>query len=441
MHERDRRWPPRVVLAVALLAAPAAAQRTPLLQSDLKTGKVKRIDQSGPKTAAESDLDSMLDKATGGASFTTGDLEKVEKALRRFLEVQRPRAMPRLLLFLYPGRITANLLKELREVKVDVELVVDPCARTVCVDSVGKHIELLGKAMRQAVIRTSKYVVRFGSITIRTATDMAGTEYEQYRFTADDVVRAGQSGGGGKLVGKLSSEKEGYARQMVKEVAQRLKVRRVQLGKPPAVQRDARSVSVELAIQSDRVREKSDVLAAFAGAAEALRKSALTPAVASYRVVAAIPFRRLEHHSYSCIGQALGLYLDGKLSQSQIWATYIVEKKKGGKEMTFDDEEASGRKPTAGGDDDEGEDRVGDVLAAHTAELAPCLTAEAARNRAFKGVTLTFSVEGGRATRVGVKESGASGALRSCVAAALARIRFPRRGAKRQVEYPMFIKR
>ncbi len=430
-----------LAVLLGLLPGRALAERTKLYESDLKSGKVKRIDAGGAKTAADSELDSMLDKATGGAAFSTTDLEKIEKALRRYLEAARPRAMPRLLLFLYPGRISVSSLKELREVKVDVELVVDPCSRTVCTDSVAKHIELLGKAMRQAVLRTSKYVVRFGAITIRTATDLQGTNYDQYRFSAEEVVRAGQAGSGSSLVGKLSSEKEGYPRQMVKEVAARLKARRVSLSKPPAVQRDARAVSVELEISSDRVRYKTDVLAAFAGAAEALRKSPLTPASASYRVIAAVPFRKVERHTFTCTGQALGLFLDGKMSQGEIWSTYIVEKKKGGTQLAFDDDEASGRKST-GGDDDEGEDRTADVLNANIGQLAPCITAEASRRRGFAGATLVFSVSGGQAQGVRVKEAGASAALRSCLQTALGRIRFPKRsGAARQVEFPMFIKR
>jgi hypothetical protein len=432
-----------VLAALAgFLAVPALAERTKLYESDLKSGKVKRIDASGAKTAADSEFDSMLDKATGGASFSTADLEKIEKALRRYLEAARPRAMPRLLLFLYPGRISVSSLKELREVKVDVDLVVDPCSRTICTDSVAKHIELLGKSMRQAILRTSKYVVRFGAITIRTATDMQGTNFDQYRFSAEEVVRAGQAGSGSSLVGKLSSDKEGYPRLMVKEVAARLKARRVSLAKPPGVSRDARSVSVELEISSDRVRYKGDVLAAFAGAAEALRKSPLTPANASYRVVAAVPFRKLERHTFTCTGQALGLYLDKKLSQGEIWSTYIVEKKKGGTQLAFDDDEASGRKSTGGDDDDEGEDRTADVLNANIRELAPCITAEAARRRGFAGATLLFSVSRGQAQGVRVKEAGASATLRNCLQTALSRIRFPKRGgAARQVEFPMFIKR
>jgi hypothetical protein len=127
------------------------ADRTKLLEVDLKTGARRNIDGSGKaKNRADLQLDALLDSATGGAAFSTQDLEKIEKALRRFLRASRPRATPRLLLFLYPGRISRAGLKELREVLVEIDLVVDPCSRTVCRESVAKHIELLGKAMRQA---------------------------------------------------------------------------------------------------------------------------------------------------------------------------------------------------------------------------------------------------------------------------------------------------
>jgi hypothetical protein len=431
-----------LLAATSLAAQPTLAERTKLLEVDLKTGAVRRIDASGPKTAADRDLDALLDKSTG-ASFSTDDLEKIEKAMRRFLEAARPRAMPRLMLFVYPGRISRSGLKELREVKVDIDLVVDPCSRTICTDAVGKHVELLGKALRQATLRTSRYTVRFGTVNIRTSTEMNDTQYDAYRFSAEEVVQAGQrAGGGAALVGRLSQAKEGYARQMTKEVAARVKARRVRLSKPPVVQRDARSVSVDLEIASDRVRYKTDVLGAFAGTAEALRKSPLTPTSSTLRLVATIPFKAVEHRSFSCTGQALGLFLDGKMSQSEIWSTYIVEKKKGGKQLTFDDDEASGRKATDDDDDGAGDDRTNEVLSGHFNLLAPCLSAEAARNRSFRGATLRFSIAStGKAGALSLRESS-SATLRACLQGALEKIRFPKhRGAPRQVQFPMVIKR
>jgi len=217
--------------------------------------------------------------------------------------------------------------------------------------------------------------------------------------------------------------------------------RRVRLAKAPVVQRDKRQVTVDLEIQSDRVRYKSDVLGALAGAAEALRKHPLTPASSALTVVASVPFRTVERHTFSCTGQPLGLFLDGRMKSPELWSTYIVEKKKGGKHLSFDDDEASGRKPS-GDDEDEGDDRTNEILSAHFNLLAPCLTAEASRSRSFKGVTLLFAVSpAGKATGIKLK-GGGSGTLLSCLQAALGGIKFPRHGgAARQVEYPMVIKR
>lgn len=426
-----------------VLLGSARAERTKLLEVDLKTGSRHRIDAAAPSTAADKDLDSMLDKAAGGSSFSTDELERVEKSLRRFLDAARPRAMPRLLLFLYPGRISRISLKELREVKVDIDLLVDPCSRTICADAVGKTLEMVGRSLRQAVLRTSRYTVRFGTVTIRTITEMQGESYDVYRFDAEEVVQAGQrAGGGGALVSRVQQASEGYGRQMTQEIARRMKVRRVQLGKPPAVQREAKTVSIDLEIKSDRVRYKTEVLAALLGTAEALRKSALTPPSVTIQVVATVPFRTVERKTFRCTGQPLSLFLDGRLTQSDLWATYIVEKTTGGTRLTFDDAEASGKKDVDAGAD-EGDDRTTEILAAHMNLLSPCVTAEAARSRSFKGVTLTFFVAAsGQAAQVGAREGSASSALKSCLKNVLSQIRFQRhRGAPRAVSYPMLIRR
>lgn len=432
-----------VLPVIALLLGQARGERTKLLEVDLKTGSRHRIDAGGPTTAADKDLDSLLDKATGGSAFSTDDLERIEKALRRFLDAARPRAMPRLLLFLYPGRISRTSLRELREVKVEIDMLVDPCSRSVCAESVGKTLELVGRSIRQSVLRTSRYTVRFGAVTIRTTTEMQGEHYDVFRFEADEVVAAGQrAGGGAALVSRTLQQTESYGRQMTQEIVKRLKLRRVQLAKSPSVERGPRSASVEIEIRSDRVRYQGDVFASLLGAAEALRTSPLTPPSVSLQVVAAVPLRTVEHKSFRCSGQPLGLFLDGRLTQAELWSTYIVEKTKGGTRMTFDDGEASGTKSVEDGGD-AGDDRTSEILAAHMRLMSPCLVAEASRNRSFKGVTLTFVVtSSGQASQVGASEGGLSATLKSCLQTALGQIRFQRhRGAPRQVSYPMFIRR
>ena len=100
----------------------------------------RTIDTAGPSTPADRQLDAMLDSAAGGKSFSTKELQSIEIALRRYLQAARPRAMPRLLLFLYPGTISKSRLKELREVLVDVDILVDPCGRSVCHESVASTV-------------------------------------------------------------------------------------------------------------------------------------------------------------------------------------------------------------------------------------------------------------------------------------------------------------
>ncbi len=411
----------------------------------------RRIDASGPKNAADRQLDALLDQATGGASFSTSELEKIEKALRRYLTVDRPRAVPRLLLFLYPGRISRNGLKELREVKVEVDLLVDPCSRSICRDSVGKNLELLGKAIKQPVLRTESYSIRFMAVIIRTNTEMHDSEMSMYRFSVEDVIDAGRSAGGGnKLITKVLQVQEAYGRQVTKDVAAKLRLRRVKLLQPPRINREAKAVQAELDISTDRIRYQRDVLNAFLGTAEALRSNELTPVQSALKVIAHIPLRTASQRIFECMGQPLGLLLDGRLSQDQVWSTYVIEKKEEGTKLTFDDEESSGgrntKRNTAGSSDDDmsdAADRIREILSAHISLLAPCLTAEASRNRLLKGVTLTFAINfDGRPVQFNLKGSNTSGALKTCLQAGLNKIRFPKHsGEPQQVEFPMLINR
>lgn len=424
------------LLLVLCVAPPAAADRTPLLKVDLRTGKKTSIDKKGAKSSVDKELDALLDSTTG-KTFTTGDLDKIEGAVRRYLRATRPRAMPRLLLFLYPGRITSSRLKELREVLIDIDLVVDPCGRSVCKDSVAKHLEIIGKALKQAVIRTKDYLIRFKNVTVRTATSIGGTQYDIYSFRAEEVVRAGKAGSGRKLVRRVQSAAQAYGRTMAKATARALRARRVRLSKTPLISRQAGLVTVDLELKSDRVRYKRHVLDALLATMKVLRKSKLTPPQVKLTVIALVPRRGIERKRFSCSGRAVVQALDGSITKSRLWSDYVIEKKKGVRSMSFSDGEARG-----GATLDRSPDRSGQILAENMRLLAPCLQAEAKRDRRFRGVTLLFSVDGmGRAVSVRTKERSSSKLLR-CVKAALRQIPFQRHGgAPRAITYPMLIKR
>jgi hypothetical protein len=426
-----------VPLAVALPLV-AVAERTKLMEVDLRTGARRRIDARSGATSADRELDAMLGR-TMGQSFTTAELERVDKALRRYLKMLRPRATARLLVYLYPGRITRSALSELREVLVDLDLVVDPCGRSVCEDAVGKHLDLIGRSLKQAVIRTRRYTIRFNSITVRTAAD-PGSGYDLYRFTADRIV--GLKGkGGARLVRKVARQRAGYERQMMAAVQRQLKARRLRVAGAPQISRDRQSVSVSLELRSDRVRYRQQAVDALLATAKALKASPLTPPGGQLTVVARVRQRRERRHRFHCSLQSLRLHLAGRLSRRELLGNYVVEDRPGGRRLTFDDAEAAGRAPVDGELD--GPDNTNEVLAANFDKLAPCLQAEARRNRRFRGVTMHFAVSAsGKAGGLRLDQRRPSAALRRCLERALRAIRFARhRGPPRRVSYPMVIQR
>src|SRR5690242_8481756 len=99
----------RLLLAIAslcelsLVTAPAQADKTtPLLQDDLQHNKRTKIDGQD---------DMGLDALVGGGGFSTKPLDTVEDRLRAELGRNRPRATPRMVLFLYPGRVDVEKLR------------------------------------------------------------------------------------------------------------------------------------------------------------------------------------------------------------------------------------------------------------------------------------------------------------------------------------------
>ena len=413
---------------------------TPLLEVDLRTGTGRSFDNNKPRTKADRDLDALLDKATG-ESFSSKELNKISSALRRFLRASRSRALPKMILFLYPGRISKTELRELRDVKVDVELVVDPCQRTVCRDAVGQHLELLGKSLKQEVLRTTSYAIKFANVTVRVRLDdSGGGSHETFTFSAAEVVQAGKrKGAGALLVKRALGQRAGYERSMVKLIVGRLRARRVRLRGTPRVTRVGRALSVEVTVKSDRVRYRAHVMGALIGAAEALGKSSITPADVQLTVTALVPMRKTKKKIFCCGIHPLQLHLRGRLSRADMWATYVVEQKKKGRHLSFDDDDARGLAPRVS----QSPQRVNEILAAHTALFAPCLQAEARRRRAFTGVTLEFAIsQQGRSTQLKVTPSATSATTRMCLGRALGRIQFSRhRGAPRRVTYPINVRR
>lgn len=434
---------PVVSLAAALaLLCPtplASAQRTPLLELNFESGSQRSFDSRGPQTKADKELDALLD-GDEGPSFSSADLARVAGALRRYLDAARPRARPKLILFLYPGRISRSRLKTLREVKVAIEMVVDPCGRAACDASVATQLELLGKALKQEILRTRRYSLRFIDVTFRTRLDIRGAPLQVLRFKAGDVVAVGRGKGEGvRLVKKLRSAQAGYEQTMGTQITRRARRLRLRLRGVPAVTREGQTVSVFMEIGSDRVRFRQHVVEAMRSAVEALQQSPLTPTAIQLKVTARGTARGKKRREFSSSGHPLTLFINGRLTRAELWSTYIVEHKKKGQHFSFADDAPAARGSPGGS----APDRTAEILSGRTALFAPCLKAEAAKRRAFAGATMIFSINpSGRTERFSVKEKDVSAVFRRCMGRALSKVRFPARaGSSRQVEYPMYIQR
>jgi hypothetical protein len=428
----------RSLLALLLLSGLAAAQKTtPLLEDDLQKNKRTRID--APRDSLDADLDAALG---GPQGFSTKELEKVEDRIRNELKRDRPRATPRLIVFLYPGRIDADRLKSLSEVNVDIELVMDPCERTVCREAVAKHIELVGRAVGQPVIAGPNFKMIFKTVTLKTSTTLHDEEVLVYQVPIADCVEAARKPGGGVawLDGQAKAEQD-YEPIVTRAIARHAAQKRVALNGPPSVKRSGGEVDVTLKVRGDRARTQQQTIDALAAAAAGLRDNPKTPAQASIEVNVDTG---LGARRFRAPGNPVGLYLDQRLSGGDLWANYVEEVKKEGQRMAFDDGEARGG--ALGGDPDAPDPDDNEVIAVLSSSfgvIGGCARAEAAKNAGFRGVTVTFQWTGnGRAEKVGVKEAALrNGALARCLATAVGDLKLPRHNAApRTIEYPIRVK-
>ncbi len=434
----------RVVAVIGLLCLGVGARgdgtrETTLLQDDLAKNQRTRID--APTDAFDADLDAALG---GPQGFSTKPLEQIEDRIRAELRRDRPRATPRLIVFLYPGRVSAERLKAMRDINVDIELVMDPCDRSVCKEAVAKHIELVGRAVGQPTLSGANWKLSFQTLTLKTSTTLHDEEVAVYQVPVAACIAAARKPGGGiAWLDAQAHADEAYEPIVTRAIARHAAEHRVALAGPPSVKRGASMVDVLVKVRGDRSRTQQQAIDAFAACAAGLRDNPKTPAQSALEVDVDTGMRD-GLRRFRAPGNSVGLYLDGQLSGGTLWTTYVAEVKKGQRELSFDDAEASGRAPAGDADaPDPDDNEVVALLSSNFAPLATCARAEAARNRAFHGVVVTFQWSGaGRAEKIDVKEAALRNTpLKSCLAGAIGALRLPRHNAApRMIEYPIRVK-
>lgn len=436
--------PRAVVLAAALLAvlgvAPARAEpSTPLLQDDLRAGKRTTID--APKDSLDAELDSALGDAQG---FSTKSLAAVEDRLRDELRRERPRASPRLVVFVYPGRVSMERLRAMREIFVDIELTIDPCSRSLCDDALAHHVELVGRAVGQPSLRGPGYTLTYKTLTLKAETDVRGDELITLEVPVADAVAAAQRPGGGRaLLASRRRAESDYVPLLTKAIAQRAAQQRVPLVGAPEVTRGPGRVDIGLGLRPDRVRAEQQRLDALRAIGQALRANPATPKDGRIELRTEASGRGARPTRYRCPIEPAELYADGRLDGRNLLGSYVeqVNEDKDAQRMDFDDGPGSG--DDAGPAGAPNDDEALAVLAAHFDALGGCARAQAQRSASFRGVTIVLAwAANGRVEKVDVKEPQLRGTpLPACLRQALAPLRLPRfSGGTRTIEYPIRLK-
>jgi hypothetical protein len=328
------------VLAAAFWAQTAAAQITPLLKVDLKSGDETRID--GDQLDTDAALDAALGEALGevASNFSTRQLDAVVRKIVDGLRSLRPRSPATLLVFVAPGRVNLDRLRRLPEVLVDLELIIDPCDRSACTDSVATHIELVGRAVVSPEQQAGGTKLVFRTLAIRAATTFHDKETAVHVVPVEDAVAAaGQRGGGRAWLEDASQQEEKYEPLVSRAVARKAARRKVELDSAPVVTRAHGEVQVLLKVLGDRARVEQIVLDSLAAAVEGMRQNQATPAMQQIEIEFSMP--GWKPRRFQAAGPSVGQWLDGKIEARALWTTYVreIKKRKGAAELDFSDEE------------------------------------------------------------------------------------------------------
>ncbi len=319
------------LLSVLALATIARANTT-LLSDDFGSSRRKKID-------AGSDLDAQLDAIVGSSGFSTDELNRIEDRLRQELRSLRPRAMPKLVLYVYPGQVTLGKLKDMQEVWVDVEITTEPCDRTFCDESMARLIEIVGRAVQKSEVAGNRFRLVFKNVVLQTVTPIHDQEVATIDLSIEQCIDAAKHfGGGSQILEALHKAAENYRPLMVKAVAKQASTRRVGLRAPPSVDASKESVTVRLRVAGSRSRKESELVDALAAAATALAQNKLSPLDRHIEIEIADERQRPER--YRCLGQPVVDFLDGKINRDVLFSNYIehVDTSKNITRFSFDDD-------------------------------------------------------------------------------------------------------
>ena len=328
------------LLTILLCAAPAAAQNTPLLEVNLKSGEKTRIE--GETTEADVDLDAALADALGDSSpaFSSKALDGIVRSISEGLRTLRPRSPATLLVFLSPGRVTLDRLRRQPEINVDMELIIDPCDRSVCLDSVATHIELVGRAIGKPEQDGGRYKLVYRILAIRTSTQFRDKETGLYVAQIEDCVAAAATRGGGRAwLEEQKNQEEKYEPLVSRAVARQAARRKVELDSAPVVTRENGEVRVVVAVHGDRARVEQIVMDALAAAVEGMRQNHATPKMQHIEVELMLP--GWKPRRFQANGPSVAQWVDGQLEATALWKNYVreIKKKKGATEVDFSDED------------------------------------------------------------------------------------------------------
>ncbi len=205
------------------------------------------------------------------------------------------------------------------EVNVDIELVMDPCERSVCQEAIGKHIELVGRAIGQPQLSAPGYRLIFKKLTLRTSVQLHDDEVMVYEVPIAECLAASRSPGGGQrwLSGRAQAASD-YVPIVTRAVARRAAERRVALLGPPTVHRSASEVDVQVKVRGDRARAETQVLDALSAMAAGLRDNPTTPSASRLEVALETNQRGAEHRKFRSPGAPVGLFLDQRLGGAEL---------------------------------------------------------------------------------------------------------------------------